>query len=68
VKGVGGYAKLKFALGKHETWANVGWALDELNIDVEDKDINCWSLNSSTNISWRIILSRMACVNATCYY
>ncbi|CAC9640813.1 outer membrane protein assembly factor BamC [bacterium endosymbiont of Bathymodiolus sp. 5 South] len=39
VKGVGGYAKLKFALGKHETWANVGWALDELNIDVEDKDI-----------------------------
>jgi hypothetical protein len=33
VKGVGGYAKLKFALGKHETWANVGWALDELNID-----------------------------------
>ncbi|CAC9637259.1 outer membrane protein assembly factor BamC [thiotrophic endosymbiont of Bathymodiolus puteoserpentis (Logatchev)] len=39
VKGIGGYAKLKFALGKHETWENVGWALDELNIDVEDKDI-----------------------------
>jgi outer membrane protein assembly factor BamC len=39
VKGIGGYAKLKFALSKHETWENVGWALDELNIDVEDKDI-----------------------------
>ena len=39
VKGVGGYAKLKFALGKHETWENIGWALDELNIDVEDKDV-----------------------------
>jgi outer membrane protein assembly factor BamC len=38
------YAKLKFALGKHETWANVGWALDELNIDVEDKDINILKL------------------------
>ncbi|CAC9601915.1 Outer membrane beta-barrel assembly protein BamC [uncultured Gammaproteobacteria bacterium] len=38
-KGVGGYAKLIFSLGRYDTWDNVGWALDQLNVDVEDKDI-----------------------------
>lgn len=37
--GVGGYAKLVFALNQYDTWDNVGWALDQLNIDVEDKDV-----------------------------
>ena len=37
--GVGGYAKLVFSLGRYDTWDNVGWALDQLNIDVEDKDV-----------------------------
>ncbi len=39
MEGVGGYAKLRFPLGKYETWESVGWALDELNINVEDEDI-----------------------------
>lgn len=39
VKEIGGYTKLKFALDKYETWENIGWALDELNIDVTDKDV-----------------------------
>jgi len=39
VKGIGGYAKLTFSLGQYDTWDNMGWALDQLNIDVEDKDV-----------------------------
>ncbi len=38
-KSVGGYAKLVFSLGQYDTWDNMGWALDQLDIDVEDKDI-----------------------------
>lgn len=38
-KGVAGYAKLKFSLGEYETWENIGWALDQLNVDIEDSDI-----------------------------
>jgi len=38
-KGVGGYAKLIFSLNQSETLDNVNWALDQLNIDVEDKDV-----------------------------
>ncbi len=37
--GVGGYAKLVFSLNQYDTWDNVGWALDQLNIDIEDKDV-----------------------------
>ncbi len=37
--GLGGYAKLKFSLGMYETWKSIDWALDELNIDIEDKDV-----------------------------
>lgn len=39
LKGIGGYAKLQFSLNKDETWESVGWALDELKIDIEDKDV-----------------------------
>ena len=28
-----------FSLGQYDTWDNMGWALDQLDIDVEDKDI-----------------------------
>jgi outer membrane protein assembly factor BamC len=38
-KSMGGYAKLVFSLTQHETWNNIGWALDQLGIDVEDKDV-----------------------------
>ncbi|MBT3446967.1 MAG: outer membrane protein assembly factor BamC [Candidatus Thioglobus sp.] len=38
-KGIGGYAKLTFSLGQYDTWDNMGWALDQLNIDIEDKDV-----------------------------
>jgi len=39
LKGVGGYAKLAFSLNKSDTWDNLNWALDQLNVDVEDKDV-----------------------------
>lgn len=38
-KGVGGYSKLIFSLDRGETWDYMNWALDQLNTDVEDKDI-----------------------------
>ena len=38
-----GYASLVFPFGKNESWKLLGWALDELNIDIEDRD----SLESS---------------------
>ncbi len=38
-KGVNGYAKLTFSLNQYDTWDNMGWALDQLNIDVDDKDV-----------------------------
>lgn len=37
--GVGGYAKLVFSLNQYDTWDNVSWALDQLEVDVEDKDV-----------------------------
>ena len=33
-----GYAKLVFPLDEMETWRSIGWAFDELDIDIEDKD------------------------------
>jgi outer membrane protein assembly factor BamC len=38
-KSIGGYAKLAFSLGQYDTWDNMGWALDQLNVEVEDKDV-----------------------------
>jgi len=33
-----GYAVLLFPLDEIETWQSIGWAFDELNVDIEDKD------------------------------
>jgi len=38
-QGVGGYAKLVFKMNRYDTWSNMGWALDQLDIDIEDTDI-----------------------------
>lgn len=38
-KGIGGYAKLVFSLSRYDTWDNIGWALDQLNVEIEDKDV-----------------------------
>ncbi|MCS5586838.1 MAG: outer membrane protein assembly factor BamC, partial [Gammaproteobacteria bacterium] len=38
-KGVGGYAKLVFPMNRYDAWDNVGWALDQLDVNVEDKDV-----------------------------
>jgi len=34
-----GYAKLQFNSNLYETWDSINWALDQLNIEIEDKDI-----------------------------
>jgi len=34
-----GFAKLVFNANLIDTWDNMNWALDQLNIDIEDKDI-----------------------------
>jgi len=34
-----GYATLVFPFNRNETWRYLGWALDELSIDVEDRDL-----------------------------
>jgi len=33
-----GYASLIFPYDKEQSWSYLGWALDELNIDIEDRD------------------------------
>ena len=33
-----GYASLNFPHDKDQSWRYLGWALDELNIDIEDRD------------------------------
>ena len=33
-----GYATLLFPFDKQESWGLLGWALDELNIDIDDRD------------------------------
>jgi len=38
LKGIKGYTKLRFNLNSQDTWDNVSWALDELNVEIEDKD------------------------------
>jgi len=37
--GLNGYAKLVFKINMSETWDNLAWAISELNINLEDKDI-----------------------------
>lgn len=36
--GLGGNAKLQFALDKNKTWDAISWAFDRLNIDIDDRD------------------------------
>ena len=35
----GGYVSLIFPYDKEQSWNYLGWALDELNIDIEDRDL-----------------------------
>ena len=39
IKSENGYATLVFPYNKKQTWSYLGWALDELYIDVEDRDV-----------------------------
>ena len=34
-----GYATLVFPYNKKQSWSYLGWALDELNVDIEDRDL-----------------------------
>jgi len=38
-KDINGYTKLIFNFGIEDTWDNVSWALNNMNLDIEDKDI-----------------------------
>ncbi len=37
--GINGYGKLIVPLNQYDTWRNIGWAFDQLDINVEDKDV-----------------------------
>jgi len=37
--GLNGYAKLQFNIGLIDTWDNISWALANLEVSIEDKDI-----------------------------
>jgi len=37
--GINGYAKLQFTLNLIDTWDNMSWAISNLNINLEDKDL-----------------------------
>ena len=38
IKSENGYATLLFPYNKKQTWGYLGWALDELDVDIEDRD------------------------------
>ena len=38
-KDINGYTKLIFNFGIEDTWDNVSWALNNMNLDIEDRDI-----------------------------
>ena len=38
IKSESGYATLVFPYNKKQSWSYLGWGLDELNVDVEDRD------------------------------
>ena len=38
IKSANGYATLVFPYNKKQAWSYLGWALDELDIDIEDRD------------------------------
>ena len=39
IKSESGYATLVFQSNKNQAWGYLGWALDELDVDVEDRDV-----------------------------
>ena len=39
IKSESGYATLVFPYNKKQTWSYLGWGLDELSIDIEDRDM-----------------------------
>ena len=39
IKSESGYATLVFPYNKKQAWSYLGWGLDEMNIEVEDKDV-----------------------------
>ena len=39
IKSESGYATLVFPYNKKQAWSYLGWGLDELNIEVEDRDV-----------------------------
>ena len=39
IKSENGYATLVFQYNKNQAWGYLGWALDELDVDVEDRDV-----------------------------
>ena len=39
IKSESGYATLVFPYNKKQAWSYLGWGLDELNVDVEDRDV-----------------------------
>jgi outer membrane protein assembly factor BamC len=38
IKSANGYATLVFPYNKKQAWSYLGWALDELDVDIEDRD------------------------------
>lgn len=60
VPSVNGYTKLVFSLNQYDTWDNVGWALDQLSVEVDDKDVKEGSFYINTaRTKDRGILSRI---------
>ena len=39
IKSESGYATLVFQYNKNQAWGYLGWALDELDVDIEDRDV-----------------------------
>ena len=39
IKSDAGYATLVFPYNKKQSWSYLGWALDELDVDIEDRDL-----------------------------
>jgi len=50
-KAENGYAELIFPFGQIQTWNYLGWALDELDVDIEDFDVTegSYYVNIATN-------------------
>jgi outer membrane protein assembly factor BamC len=58
--GLGGFAKLQFNQNKDKTWDSVAWALDKLNIEIDDRDKADYSVYLNiANEEERGIISRI---------